>query len=657
MMSDSPSDAPSAQPAGAVSGGAQVPPPDGHDHAKSSSVAALAFGAIGIVFGDIGTSPIYAFRETFAGHHPLTPDAEHIFGVVSLIFWSMTLVVGVQYVSILMRADNKGQGGSLALVALISRSIGRTSYGWLLILLGVFATALFYGDSMITPAISVLSAVEGLTVVNPGLQPLVVPIAVGLLVFLFFIQSRGTARIGTLFAPIMVLYFGTIAVLGIYQIVFNPQILLALNPWYAVRFFLNDGWFAFLALGSVVLAVTGAEALYSDMGHFGRGPLRLSWFGFVMPALLINYFGQGAMIIGMPPEVAAETIRNPFFLLAPDVLRLPLVLLATGATFIASQAVISGAFSITHQAIQLGYIPRLSIKHTSASESGQIYIPLINWVLMIAVILLVLSFQSSSNLAAAYGIAVTGAMLIDTCLMAVLLIAMWKWKLWMAIPIIVTFVVVDGAYFLANATKIPDGGWFPLVIGAVTFTLLTTWARGRKLMRETMIESALPIEVFVKSAQGSATRVKGTAIFMASATTGVPTALLHNMKHNKVIHERVVILTVQIMEVPYVTDANRFHVEDLGHGFYRMVLRYGFMQSTDVPAALKDVKELCGGKFEMLQTSFFLSRQTLLTAERPGMPIWREKIFAWMLRNSASPMEFFNLPSNRVVELGSQLEI
>src|SRR3989344_4854195 len=657
MISDSPSDAPIAPPAAGSATEEQGMQPPGHDHGKGSSVAALAFGAIGIVFGDIGTSPIYAFRETFAGHHPLTPDAEHIFGVVSLIFWSMTLVVGVQYVSILMRADNKGQGGSLALVALISRSIGRTSYGWLLILLGVFATALFYGDSMITPAISVLSAVEGLTVVNPGLQPLVVPIAVGLLVFLFFIQSRGTAKIGTLFAPIMVLYFVTIAVVGMYQIVFNPEILLALTPWFAIRFFINDGWFAFLALGSVVLAVTGAEALYSDMGHFGRGPLRLSWFGFVMPALLINYFGQGAMIIGMSPEVAAETIRNPFFLLAPDVLRLPLVLLATGATFIASQAVISGAFSITHQAIQLGYIPRLSIKHTSASESGQIYIPLINWVLMVAVILLVLSFQSSSNLAAAYGIAVTGAMLIDACLMAVLLIAMWKWKLWMAIPIIVTFVVVDGAYFLANATKIPDGGWFPLVIGAFTFTLLTTWARGRKLMRETMIESALPIEVFVKSAQGSATRVKGTAIFMASATTGVPTALLHNMKHNKVIHERVVILTLQIMEVPYVTDANRFQVEDLGHGFFRMVLRYGFMQSTDVPAALKDVKELCGGKFEMLQTSFFLSRQTLLTAERPGMPGWREKIFAWMLRNSASPMEFFHLPSNRVVELGSQLEI
>ncbi|MFN3474510.1 MAG: potassium transporter Kup [Blastomonas sp.] len=656
MITDTPSEQP-PQPSAASTAGDQVAQQAGNADTHSSSVAVLAFGAIGIVFGDIGTSPIYAFRETFAGHHPLTPDPEHIFGVVSLIFWSMTLVVSVQYVTFLMRADNKGQGGSLALVALISRSISRTSYGWLLILLGVFATALFYGDSMITPAISVLSAVEGLTVVNPGLQPLVIPIALTLLVILFVIQSRGTAKIGRLFAPIMVVYFITITLLGAYQIIFNPEILLALNPWYAVRFFINDGWFAFLALGSVVLAVTGAEALYSDMGHFGRGPMRLSWFGFVMPALLINYFGQGAMIIGLEPDQALETVKNPFFLLAPEILRLPLVLLVTAATFIASQAVISGAFSITHQAIQLGYIPRLSIKHTSASESGQIYIPLINWVLMIAVILLVLTFQSSSNLAAAYGIAVTGAMLIDTCLMAVLFTAMWKWKLWMAVPVIVTFLVVDGAYFLANATKIPDGGWFPLVIGAFTFTLLTTWARGRKLMRETMIESALPIEVFVKSAQGSATRVKGTAIFMASATTGVPTALLHNMKHNKVIHDRVVILTVQIMEVPYVTEANRFQVESLGHGFYRMVLRYGFMQSTDVPAALKDVKELCGGKFEILQTSFFLSRQTLLTAERPGMPVWREKIFAWMLRNSASPMEFFNLPSNRVVELGSQLEI
>lgn len=629
---------------------------DGGEGRDPKAIVALATGAIGIVFGDIGTSPLYAFRETFVGHHPLAIDKLHIFGVVSLIFWSMTLVVSIQYVSILMRADNKGQGGSLALVALISRSVSRGRYGWLLILLGVFATALFYGDSMITPAISVLSAVEGLTVVSAGFGPLVLPISVGLLVFLFFLQSRGTAKIGNLFAPIMIVYFCTMAILGIIQIFLHPEILLALNPWYALQFFVADRWLAFLALGSVVLAVTGSEALYSDMGHFGRGPLRLSWFGFVMPALLINYFGQGAMIASLDAAGAAEAIRNPFFLLAPELLRLPLVLLAMAATFIASQAVISGAFSITHQAIQLGFVPRLSIKHTSASEAGQIYIPFVNWVLLTAVVVLVLSFRSSTNLAAAYGIAVTGAMLIDTCLMAVLVIALWRWKLWYAVPLIIVFFIVDGAYFLANATKIPSGGWFPLVIGGIAFTLLTTWAKGRRLMRESMIEAALPIEVFVKSAQGSATRVKGTAIFMASSTKGVPPALLHNMKHNKVIHERVVILTVEIMEVPYVTGDERVQVEDLGYGFYRMILRYGFMQSTDVPATLANVTT-CGQKFEMMQTSFFLSRQTLLSSSRPGMAIWRERIFAWMLRNSASPMEFFALPSNRVVELGSQLEI
>ncbi|MEZ5708496.1 MAG: potassium transporter Kup [Blastomonas sp.] len=629
---------------------------EGQGGHRDKAVLALAAGAIGIVFGDIGTSPLYAFRETFAGHHPLAIDQLHIFGVVSLIFWSMTLVVSLQYVSILMRADNKGQGGSLALVALISRSVSRGRYGWLLVLLGVFATSLFYGDSMITPAISVLSAVEGLTVVNRGFGPLVLPIAVGLLVFLFFLQSRGTAKVGALFAPVMIVYFLVISAMGIVQIVLHPQILLALNPWYAVQFFISDGWLAFLALGSVVLAVTGSEALYSDMGHFGRGPMRLSWFGFVMPSLLINYFGQGAMIISLDPVSAQTAIENPFFLMAPEMLRLPLVLLATMATFIASQAVISGAFSITHQAIQLGFIPRLSIKHTSASEAGQIYIPVVNWALMVAVVLLVLSFRSSTNLAAAYGIAVTGAMLIDTCLMAVLLLALWRWKWWYAAPVIIVFFVVDGAYFLANATKIPSGGWFPLVIGGIVFTLLTTWARGRKLMRESMIESALPIEVFVKSAQGSAARVKGTAIFMASSTRGVPPALLHNMKHNKVIHERVVILTVEISEVPYVASSKRVEVEDLGHGFYRMILRYGFMQSTDIPATLANVP-LCGAPFDMMQTSFFLSRQTLLSSSKPKMTIWREKVFAWMLRNSASPMDFFRLPTNRVVELGSQVEI
>lgn len=619
-------------------------------------MAKLAAGAIGIVFGDIGTSPLYAFRETFVGAHPLELDKLHVLGVVSLIFWSMTLVVAIQYVTILMRADNKGQGGSLAVVALLSGALRRSKFGWVAILLGVFATSLFYGDSMITPAISVLSAVEGLTVVNSGLQPMVIPIAVGLLVFLFMIQSRGTAKIGALFAPVMFVYFVVIAILGLTQIVQTPEILLALNPWYAFQFFLIDGFKAFLALGSVVLAVTGSAALFADMGHFGRKPMRIAWFGFVMPALLCNYFGQGAMIIGMDEASAAAAIQNPFFLLAPEMLRLPLVILATMATFIASQAVISGAFSVTHQAIQLGFIPRLTVKHTSASEAGQIYIPVINWTIMIAVLILVLTFQSSSSLASAYGIAVTGAMLIDTCLLAVLVFTMWKWKWWYAIPLLALFFIVDGAYFAANLTKVPQGGWFPLMVGGFAFLLLTTWAKGRKIMRENMAEAAMPIEIFTKSAKNSATRVPGTAIFMASNSVGVPSALLHNIKHNKIIHERVVVLTVNIEDVPYVEMEDRIEVKDLGDGFYRLILNYGFMQETDVPAALKKVKE-CGMDFDMMTTSFFLSRQTLLPSEKPKMMIWREKIFAWMLRNAATAMEFFKLPSNRVVELGSQMEI
>ncbi len=623
---------------------------------EGSAVAKLAAGAIGIVFGDIGTSPLYAFRETFVGAHPLELDKLHVLGVVSLIFWSMTLVVAIQYVTILMRADNKGQGGSLAVVALLSGALRRSKFGWVAILLGVFATSLFYGDSMITPAISVLSAVEGLTVVNSGLQPMVIPIAVGLLVFLFMIQSRGTAKIGALFAPVMFVYFVVIAILGLTQIVQTPEILLALNPWYAFQFFLIDGFKAFLALGSVVLAVTGSAALFADMGHFGRKPMRIAWFGFVMPALLCNYFGQGAMIIGMDDASAAAAIQNPFFLLAPEMLRLPLVILATMATFIASQAVISGAFSVTHQAIQLGFIPRLTVKHTSASEAGQIYIPVINWTIMIAVLILVLTFQSSSSLASAYGIAVTGAMLIDTCLLAVLVFTLWKWKWWYAVPLLSLFFIVDGAYFAANLTKVPQGGWFPLMVGGFAFLLLTTWAKGRKIMRENMAEAAMPIEIFTKSAKNSATRVPGTAIFMASNSVGVPSALLHNIKHNKIIHERVVVLTVNIEDVPYVEFEDRIEVKDLGDGFYRLILNYGFMQETDVPAALKKVKE-CGMDFDMMTTSFFLSRQTLLPSEKPKMMIWREKIFAWMLRNAATAMEFFKLPSNRVVELGSQMEI
>jgi KUP system potassium uptake protein len=633
---------------------AHHPPSGGKGH--SASKAALAVGAIGIVFGDIGTSPLYAFRETFVGPHPLALDNAHVLGVISLIFWSMTLVVSIQYVTILMRADNKGQGGSLALVALISETLSKSKYSWMAVLLGVFATSLFYGDSMITPAISVLSAVEGLTVVDAGLQRYVIPISLVLLVMLFVLQKRGTAKVGALFAPVMIVYFCVLALMGGWQIVQTPEILWALNPYYAVNFFVIDGYLAFLALGSVVLAVTGSEALYSDMGHFGRGPMRLSWFGFVMPCLLINYFGQGAMIIGLPPEQAAEAIQSPFFFLASEEWRLPLVFLATVATFIASQAVISGAFSITHQAIQMGYIPRLSVRHTSETEGGQIYIPIVNWALMVAVILLVLTFQNSSSLASAYGIAVTGAITIDTLLMAVLLVGVWKWRWWYAAPVVVLFLIVDGAYFAANLTKVADGGWFPLVVAVVAFTLLTTWARGRKLMRERMSEGALPMEIFAKSAKNSALRVPGTAIFMASSTAGVPSALLHNIKHNKVLHERVVVLTVNITNEPYVDPQARCEFTDLGDGFYRAVLNYGFMEETNVPLGLTRMQH-CGGEFDMMQTSFFLSRQTLLPSEKPGMPLWREKIFAWLLRNSASAMDFFKLPTNRVVELGSQVEI
>jgi KUP system potassium uptake protein len=627
------------------------------DEGRRTAKLKLAVGAVGIVFGDIGTSPIYAFRETFVGEHTLTLDDLHVLGVVSLIFWSMTIVVSLQYVTILLRADNKGEGGTLSLVAMISRYIGRSRWNWLPVLLAVAATSLFYGDSMITPAISVLSAVEGLEVVEAGLAPWVVPIALVLLIGLFFLQKRGTTKVGALFAPVMLLYFTTLAVLGVAHIFDHPAILFALNPWYAVQFFLVDKTVAFLALGSVVLAVTGGEALYSDMGHFGRGPMRLSWFTFVMPCLLLNYFGQGAMIISLGDASAAQAITNPFFFMAPVALRLPLVLLATAATFIASQAVISGAFSVTHQAIQLGFIPRLSVLHTHHEHHGQIYIPLVNWTLMVAVILLVLFFQTSSNLASAYGIAVTGAMTIDTCLMGVLLIAVWKWRWWLAVPITLLFFFVDGAYFASNMTKVPEGGWFPLLVAAFAFTLLTTWAKGRRLMRERMAEVGLPLDIFAKSGRNSTARVPGTAIFMNSGSSGTPSALLHNIKHNKVLHDRVVVLTVSIADVPYVDEVDRTEVKDLGDGFYRVVLRYGFMEETDVPSALKRLDNICSGPFEMMQTSFFLSRQTLLPSEKPGMALWREKLFAWMMRNAATPMEFFRLPTNRVVELGSQVEI
>jgi KUP system potassium uptake protein len=627
-------------------------------HHPQSGLAKLAVGAVGIVFGDIGTSPIYAFRETFAGHHALAHGPIEILGVLSLIFWSMMIVVTIKYVSIIMRADNKGEGGSLALLALINRETGKQRR-WTagIVLLGVFACALFYGDSMITPAISVLSAVEGLTTVEAGFASYVVPIAIGILVGLFAMQAIGTARVGAFFGPIMIIYFLTISVLGVIHIAGAPWIIVeTLNPLNAVNFFLTDRWSAFIAMGSVVLAVTGAEALYADMGHFGRKPIGVSWLVFVMPALMLNYMGQGAMVLSQDYATAAETLRNPFFMLAPEALRLPLVILATFATVIASQAVISGAFSVTQQAMHLGFIPRLRIRHTSEAAVGQIYIPVINWALMIMVILLVLFFQNSSNLAAAYGIAVTGAMFIDTCLLTVVLLSLWKWKPWLAIPVLAVFFLVDIAYFAANLIKVPDGGWFPLLVGLVAFTLLTTWARGRKLMIQRMNEAAMPAQIFIKSAASSAARVPGTAVFMTTASDGIPHALLHNLKHNKVLHERILLLTVKIDDVPYVEEEKTFHLDPLGDGFFRLIIRYGFMQETDVPAALARV-DSCGPQFKMMDTSFFLARQTLITGPKPGMWVWREKLFAWMLRNAESAMEFFNLPPNRVVELGSQVEI
>jgi KUP system potassium uptake protein len=640
-------------------GGADAEPPQdaAQGHAQGP-LYKLAIGAIGIVFGDIGTSPIYAFRETFAGHHTLIPDRLHIYGVLSLIFWSMMIIVTLKYVTIIMRADNKGEGGSLALLALINRTLGgKKKWTSGIILMGVFATALFYGDSMITPAITVLSAVEGLTTVNSGLEPFVIPIAIAILIGLFAIQARGTARVGLLFGPVMIFYFVVLSVLGVMHIVKDPAVIGAmLNPLNAYYFFAADFMRAFIAMGSVVLAVTGAEALYADMGHFGRRPIRFSWLYFVLPALLLNYLGQGAMILSADPADALAKVKDPFFYLAPDMFRLPLVLLATAASIIASQAVISGAFSVTQQAIQLGFVPRLRITHTSESAAGQIYIPVVNWALMVMVLILVLTFRTSSNLAAAYGIAVTGAMLIDTVLIAVVFTMMWKWNRILVWTLLALFFLVDLGYFSSNLTKIPAGGWFPLLVGAIAFTFLTTWAKGRQLMINRMNEASLPMEIFIKSAAPSAARVPGTAVFMTSSASGVPHALLHNLKHNKVLHERVILLTVRIEDVPYVSMEKRLDTHDYSSGFFRVILRYGFMEEIDVPSALAQLKDI-GPQCKMMDTSFFLARQTLLASSRPGMAIWREKLFAWMLRNAESAMEFFKLPTNRVVELGSQVEI
>jgi len=621
-------------------------------HGPAEPMPKLMLGAIGVVYGDIGTSPLYTMKESFLGPHPLAVDRPHILGVLSLIFWSLMFVVTTKYVFVAMRADNKGEGGSFALLSLISRNLGHKKWAPVLVLLGVLATCLFYGDAMITPAISVLSAVEGLTVIESGLQPLVIPISIGILIGLFVVQAHGTARVGGVFGPVIVIYMIMLAALGLSNILHHPEVLSAFSPLWAVKFFLSDPRLAFLALGSVFLAVTGAETLYADMGHFGRRAIGYSWLAIVYPCLMLNYLGQGALMIGDP-----ATATNPFFLMAPDWARFPLVVIATLATIIASQAVITGAFSVTHQAIQLGYLPRMKTLHTSEKAAGQIYMPGVNWGLLLMVILLVLGFRESGRLASAYGIAVTGTMLITTLMLAVLVFQVWHWNRPASVAIFSVFLLVDGAFFASNITKIPDGGWFPLLIAAIGFTVLTTWAKGRALLGRRIAESALPLSVFIKSATASAHRVRGTAVFLSTSADHVPAALLHNLKHNQVLHERVVILTVKVEEVPAVSTGRRVDVVPVGSGFFRVILHYGFMEEVDIPRELSTVQN-CGGPFNMMNTSFFLGRQKLIASNNvDGLALWREKLFGWLLKNSESAMEFFRLPINRVVELGSQLQI
>ncbi|RFC31330.1 MAG: KUP system potassium uptake protein [Candidatus Nitrotoga sp. MKT] len=614
------------------------------------NLATLMLGAIGVVYGDIGTSPLYALKETFAGHHPLPIVEANILGVLSIMFWTIMVLVSLKYVTIIMRADNHGEGGSLALLALASElNSDKPKSKWLFAILGVFAAALFYGDSMITPAVSVLSAVEGLNIIAPELNSYVLPITIMVLTALFLVQKRGTGVMGMAFGPIMILWFSVLGVLGVLSIAQSPHVLLALNPVYAYQFLFLDPWLSFLTLGSVVLAVTGGEALYTDMGHFGRFPIRLTWFSFVLPALVFNYFGQGALLLENP-----QAIKSPFFLLAPEWALIPMVLLATAATVIASQAVISGAFSVASQSVQMGFLPRMEIRQTSSKAHGQIYVPFTNWTLYLAVIYLVLTFQSSSNLAAAYGIAVTGTMTIDTILIAFVLVA-WRWSPFLVIPLIGTFLCVDLAYFAANAIKIPQGGWFPLGIALVSFVVLTTWKRGRKLLFEEIARRSIPIQTIVDYV-GEVNRARGTAVFLVGVNEGAPAALLHNLKHNQVLHERNVLLSVIIEDKPFVTKDNRLLINDLGKSFYRVKVFYGFMQTPDVPAAL-DLCAPLGLSFDMMDTTFFTSRALIVSAPTPGMMKWRELLFIMMSKNAMNATEFFKIPTNRVIEMGTRIEI
>ena len=620
---------------------------------RNSSVLTLAVGAIGVVYGDIGTSPLYALKEAFGGPHGATISHGNILGVLSLMLWALILVVSLKYVLFIMRADNKGEGGIMALIALTQRVFRRDSRRkWLLLTLGLFGAALFYGDGMITPAISVLSAVEGLEVAAPALHPFVIPISLSVLVGLFLIQSKGTGPVGKLFGPVMILWFLVLALLGVISIAQTPAVLAAFNPLQGLAYFQVHGIAGLVILGAVVLAVTGAEALYADMGHFGKRPIRYAWAGFVFPALALNYLGQGALLLRDPAAA-----KNPFYLLAPEWALYPMIVLATLATIIASQAVISGAFSVTRQAIQLGYIPRMQVRHTSDQEIGQIYIPAINWALLVGVALLILGFHSSSNLASAYGIAVTGTMAIDTILAFTVVWAFWKWPLPLILGGAAFFLVIDLAFFGANVPKILHGGWFPLAIGVIVFTLLTTWKRGREMLFQHLQRDDIDLGSFIEGITAfEHQRVPGTAIFLHATGKGVPHALLHNLSHNKVLHERVVILRAITEKVPTIPDAERIRLAELGSGFYRLEIRFGFREEPDIPNALK----LCDARglhFEMMETSFFLSRETLIPTKLPGMALWRENLFAAMAQNAESAMRFFKLPVNRVVELGSQIEI
>ncbi|MGJ3440353.1 potassium transporter Kup [Pseudomonas sp. Je.1.5.c] len=625
---------------------------DQFNHGRTTGIGMLV-AAVGVVYGDIGTSPLYTLKEVFSGHYGVQASHDGVLGILSLVLWSLVWVVTIKYVLFILRADNQGEGGIMALTALARRAAAPfPRLSRVLVLLGLFGAALFYGDSMITPAISVLSAVEGLQLAFDGIDHWVVPLAVIVLVGLFLIQKHGTARIGILFGPVMVLWFVVLGALGIHGIVQRPEVLLALNPAWAVQFFVVHPGMGVAILGAVVLALTGAEALYADMGHFGRKPIARAWFLLVLPGLVLNYFGQGALILDNP-----EAVRNPFYLLAPSWALLPMVALSTLATIIASQAVISGAFSLTRQAIQLGYVPRMFIQHTSSHEQGQIYIGTVNWALMVGVVLLVIGFESSSALAAAYGVAVTGTMLITTLLSAAVVLLLWKTPRWLAIPMLLGFLLVDSLYFAANAPKIVQGGAFPVIAGLALFVLMTTWKRGRKIIFERLDEAALALPLFIASIQAQPPhRVQGTAVFLTARTDAVPHALLHNLLHNQVLHEQVVLLTVVAEDSPRVRPEQRLEVEAYGAGFFRVTLHFGFIEEPDVPLALS----LCQRQdldFSPMRTTYFLSRETVIATKRMGMARWREQLFAFLLKNANSNLKYFQLPLNRVIELGTQVEM